>query len=89
MPVRTLGQLQCSRGKSRLNSRYPLPGWRLLGYDVTMSKDAKKGIDAVRRNAGSGEFVVAKPAVGPKRFTLRQIRDAVRSVKKSQAAKAK
>ena len=41
----------------------------------------------VARGARTGDFLVAKPAVGPKRFTMKQIRAAVRKYNKSQAVK--
>jgi hypothetical protein len=52
-----------------------------------MSKLAtKSNVDRVPKDALTGDFLVAKLAVGPKRFTLAQIRAAVRSVNKKQLA---
>lgn len=47
---------------------------------------AQKQTASVKREASSGRFIVAKPATDPKRFKVSQIRDAVRKVKKDQAA---
>ena len=41
------------------------------------------------RDARTGDFEVVKPAVGPKRVTMGQLRDAVRKVNRAEAAKAK
>jgi hypothetical protein len=43
----------------------------------------------IAKNARTGEFVVAKPAVGPKKFTIGQIRAAVLHVNNGKVAKAK
>ena len=56
-----------------------------------MAKSAKKSLFMTTpRDALTGDFLVMKPAVGPKRFTLAQIRAAVIAVnKKRRAAKDK
>lgn len=64
-----------------------------------MSQSPKKSTTkAVRRDAKDGQFVttpqdrefeVVRQAVGPKRFTRKQIRDAVKLVNKREAAKGK
>lgn len=54
-----------------------------------MSKTAKATTKKPARPKPVREFEVARPAVGPKRFTRKQIRDAVRSVNKSLADEAK
>jgi hypothetical protein len=64
-----------------------------------MSQSPKKStIKTVHRDAVDGKFVsksrdrefeVVEPAVGPKRFTRKQIRDAVRLVNKREAARGK
>jgi hypothetical protein len=52
-----------------------------------MAKHARKTSDVkIGRNAVGGEFVVARPAVKPTKVTLRQIRDAVRKVKKERTS---
>ena len=55
-----------------------------------MPKNVKKTAAAKKpKGALTGDFQVVRPAVGPKRFTWRQLREAVRRYNEAQAAKAK
>ena len=55
---------------------------------VRMAK-AKASSSRVGRDVGSGRFLVAKPAVQSEKFTIREIREAVRSVVKGTTGKPK
>ena len=59
-----------------------------VNYDVDMSKIPKTHTVKAARDARTGEFVVVDPAVKPKKFSIGQIRDAVRKVVAKRQAKA-
>jgi hypothetical protein len=68
-----------------------LPRYALTCYmsDMTKTKKSPSSSSKSHRDSHSGQFVVAKPAVTPKGFQVRQIRDAVRTVVKGKSAKPK